>query len=192
MRGTTRLKINPMTNLLAWMAAAAVALATIYGVVGYNILEEYHVALPCPACPAECPGPCPPCLQAPQLNRVLYNGFAKISWAVCVSWVVLACAKRRGGIVNSILSWNVWVPLARVQYCVYLLHRTIIYIINSWTEETIRYTHTLLAIQFIAILTISTFAAFVFVILFEAPIVQMEKLFFGSLGLGKMPQKRKD
>ena len=36
---------------------------------------------------------------------------------------------------NSILCWDVWVPLERVQYCVYLLHRTIIYIINSWTEE---------------------------------------------------------
>ena len=191
LRGTPRLKINPMTNLLIWLFVAAMGMATIYGINGYNLLENIGHALPCPCDPTTC-DTCPQCLQAPELDRILYNGFAKISWALCVAWVILACVKGRGGMVDSILSWDAWVPLARVQYCVYLLHRTIIYIVNSWAEDTVRYSHTMLSIQFIAILGISTFAAFVFVIFFEAPIVQMEKLLFGSLGLGRMPQKRKD
>ena len=185
MRNTPTLNLNPMTILWIWLGVAGMATATLYGVANYNLLENIFVALPCDQQPV-------PCKQAPTAVRALYNGFGKISWGLSVAWVILACTKGKGGLVDSILSWSAWVPLARVQYCVYLLHRTIIYIMNSWAEDTIRYSHTVFATQFIAVLGIATFAAFVFVILFEAPIVQLEKLLFGSLGLGRMPQKRKD
>ena len=185
MRNTPTLNLNPMTILWIWLGVAGMATATLYGVANYNLLENIFVALPCDQQPS-------PCQQAPTAVRALYNGFGKISWGLSVAWVILACTKGKGGLVDSILSWSAWVPLARVQYCVYLLHRTIIYIMNSWAEDTIRYSHTVFATQFIAVLGIATFAAFVFVILFEAPIVQLEKLLFGSLGLGRMPQKRKD
>ena len=179
MRNKPTLNINPVAILWIWLGVAGMAIATLYGVANYNLLEDVKVALPGPQ-------------QAPEAVRAIYNGFAKISWGLSVAWVILACTKGAGGLVNSILSWSAWVPLARVQYCVYLLHRTIIYILNSWVEDKVRYSHTVFATQFIAVLGIATFAAFVFVILFEAPIVQLEKLLFGSLGLGRMPQKRKD
>merc|ERR1712126_494195 len=92
----------------------------------------------------------------------------------------------KGGIVNSILCWPIWIPLARVQYCLYLLHRTVIYLINSRAETTVRYSNIILTQQYLSILAISTGVAFLFVVLFEAPIVHMEKLFFGSvLGIGR-------
>ena len=186
MRGTPVLKINPFTNMFVWGVMTAIASAALYGVNEYNLLTDITVALPC------LPEACGPCNHPPMLNRVMFNGFAKIAWGVSIAWVILACVKGRGGVVNSILSWSAWVPLARVQYCVYLLHRSIIYIINSWAEDAVRYSHTQLTVQFLAILSISTFSAFVFVVLFEAPIVQMEKLLFASLGMGRWPQKRKD
>jgi len=185
MRKTPTLNLNPVAILWIWLGVAGMAIATLYGVANYNLLENINVALPCDQQDE-------PCQQAPTAVRVIYNGFAKIAWGLSVAWVILACTKGKGGVVDSILSWSAWVPLARVQYLVYLLHRTIIYIINSWAEDTVRYSHTVFATQFIAILGTATFAAFVFVILFEAPIVQLEKLLFGSLGLGRMPQKRKD
>ena len=187
MRSTPRLNINPFMNMWVWAGMTALASAALYGVTPYNLVADINVALPCADCVPE-----EECGQAPVMVRALFNGFAKIAWGLGVAWVILACAKGRGGVVNSILSWSAWVPLARVQYCVYLLHRSIIYIINSWTEDAVRYSHTLLVIQFVSILAIATFAAFVFVILFEAPIVHMEKLLFASLGMGRMPQKRKD
>lgn len=47
--------------------------------------------------------------------------------------------------------------------------------------------------QFISILAISTALAFLFVLLFEAPIVHMEKLLFAALGVGgdKKPNRVK-
>ena len=47
----------------------------------------------------------------------------------------------------------------------------------------------LLTQQFLSILAISTALAFLFVVLFEAPIVHMEKLMFGAAGVGKKQNK---
>lgn len=66
-----------------------------------------------------------------------------------MSWLILACVKQRGGLVDNILSWSGWVPLARVQYCVYLLHRTIVYIVNSYVTTTVRYSNLHLTQQFL-------------------------------------------
>ena len=180
MRDQPKLNINMYTNLFIWAIAGAVASSCVYSVNQYNLVANPSVVMPCNE------------KQAPLVDRVIFNGFSKIAWSLSISWLILACVKQRGGFIDSFLSWSFWVPLARLQYCVYLLHRTIILINNSWVETVVRYSHTMLAFQFIGILAISTFAAFVMVVLFEAPIVQLEKIFFASLGMGRMPQKRKE
>jgi len=179
MRDVTRLKINMYTNLFCWGLATAVASCVLYSVQKYNLVADPSVTFKCGE------------NSAPLWQRVIFNGFSKIGWSLSISWLILACVKKRGGVINSFLSWSFWVPLARLQYVVYLVHRTIILIANSWVETTIRYSHTMLTFQFIGFLSISTFAAYVLVILFEAPIVQLEKILFASLGMGRMPQKRK-
>jgi len=184
MRNQPTLRIQPIMNLWIWMIMSTIACTVLYGVTQWNIVSDPTIALPCQPCEEEC--------EKPSLVvRAIFNGFAKIGWSVPLAWVILACVKGQGGPINSILSWSAWVPLARVQYCVYLLHRSIIYIINSQTEYLVRYSHLLLTMQDLAILTITTGVAFLFVILFEAPIVQLEKLVFGCLGVGKMPQKKR-
>ena len=47
----------------------------------------------------------------------------------------------------------------------------------------------LLTQQFISILAISTALVFLFVVLFEAPIVHLEKLMFGAAGVKRKPNK---
>ena len=71
--------------------------------------------------------------------------------------------------------------------------RTVIYLVNSRTETLQRFSAMILTQQFISILAISTALAFLFVLLFEAPIVHMEKLLFAALGVGgdKKPNRVK-
>ena len=71
-----------------------------------------------------------------------------------------------------------------------VITRTVIYLVNSRTEYPVRFSSMLLTQQFLSILAISTAAAFLAVILFEAPIVHMEKLLFAALGVGKKPSNR--
>ena len=67
--------------------------------------------------------------------------------------------------------------------------RTIIYLVNSRTEHQVRFSSMLLTQQFLSILAISTALAFLFVVLFEAPIVHLEKLMFGAAGVNRKPNK---
>ena len=49
----------------------------------------------------------------------------------------------------------------------YEFFRTVIYLINSRAETTVRYSNIILTQQFLSILAISTGVAFLFVVLFE-------------------------
>ena len=66
-------------------------------------------------------------VQRVRQGRYIYIYISTIStqvaWALAISWLILACVKRRGGIINTVLCHPVWIPLSRVQYCLYLLHR---------------------------------------------------------------------
>ena len=42
--------------------------------------------------------------------------------------------KGAGGPVNTILSWPAWVPLARMCFSIYLIHRTVMSIVNSYAS----------------------------------------------------------
>ena len=72
MRNTPTLNLNPVAILWIWLGVAGMAIATLYGVAEYNLLENINVALRCDQQPA-------PCQQAPTATRAIYNGFGKIS-----------------------------------------------------------------------------------------------------------------
>ena len=42
--------------------------------------------------------------------------------------------KGAGGPVNTILSWPAWVPLARMSFAIYLVHMTVMSIVNSYAS----------------------------------------------------------
>merc|ERR1712179_398953 len=94
MRNQPTLKISSMFNLWIWAVMSVLACTVLYGVSHWNIVADPTVALPCLPCEEECDKPS-------ILARALFNGFAKVCWSVSVSWVVLACVKGRGGIIDS-------------------------------------------------------------------------------------------
>ena len=111
LRDSPKLKVNSLVTTCCWTLAVVLSVSVVYGISSYNLLLDSRVAQPFHE------------ENPPLAARVIFNGFGKIAWALAISWVILACVKKRGGPVNTILSWPVWIPLARVQYCVYLLHR---------------------------------------------------------------------
>ena len=101
-----KLPVSQVTNLIIWGAAVAVGAAVIYGnsdSAGFSAQR-----------------------QPTLLETTFYNGFNRFAWSVAVGWVILACVKGKGGPINQLLSWGAFVPLARLSYCVYLLHVSVI------------------------------------------------------------------
>lgn len=89
---------------LGWLLSGATSLAVLFGVFGFYQRGHPYSAL----------------------EAALYAGMHRTSWAAAVAWVVFACVSGHGGAVNALLSWKPFAPLARLSYCVYLVHYAVI------------------------------------------------------------------
>ena len=108
-----KLPQNFMLNSLNWLLAAVIALSCIFGISKYS----------------------PVSMKSPSLaETVIYNGFNRLAWSCAVSWVIIACIKKRGGPINEFLSWSCFIPLARISisYPFYFGNIVAATVINSY------------------------------------------------------------
>lgn len=170
LRETPRLSINTIALSWIWVLAALIGCLVVYGLVPYQK---------------------DPTLVASTAERAFYGGLHRLAWALAVSWVILACVKGRGGPVNSILSWSAWVPLARMSYAIYLVHMTVMTVVSSYDSYRVKVTHVLIIYFLIFVLCISLAISYALIVLFEAPLVHLEKLIYHFLGIGKLPNVKR-
>ena len=67
-------------------------------------------------------------------GRAMYSSLSKPAWGLGLSWIVISCYYGYGGntnffrnihflgMINEFMSWNIWVPLGRLSYGIYLVH----------------------------------------------------------------------
>ena len=180
MRNYSKLKVPGWLSFIIWLVAAVLACLPLYGLSSYNMVKDPTLQIP------SSPG------YPSQLERSFFNGLSKISWCLALAWVIVSSVKGRGGLVNSFLSWGFWVPLARLSYCIYLIQYTVVYWQNSQLSYPVNYSNLYLTYVSVGNFAMCTVLALVLALLFEAPFFHLEKLFFGVLGIGRMPSARKE
>jgi len=163
MRSQQKLQLSSFVVIWIWAAVGAIGSAVVYGLFPYQ--QEFGESMN-------------RALVGSPAVRITYNGLHRLCWSVCLSWVILACVKGAGGPINHILSWNAWIPLARMSYCIYLVHYTVISYITSLPSFSVSFSHPLGIFWVLALMSMSIFVAYIAVILFEAPIVTVEKILF--------------
>lgn len=52
----------------------------------------------------------------------LYLAFARVCWAIAVSWIIFSCYNGSGGAINWFLSLPHWKPICRLGLPIYLIH----------------------------------------------------------------------
>ncbi len=109
---------------------------------------------------------------------VVYQSFSRTLWSIVIGWLLFLCSTNQGGIINKILSWPIWAPLARLNYSCYLVHSTIIYIILFNQRMPLYYQGHLLVNSFVANIVFSYAAAIIVTIFFETPFFIIEKKLF--------------
>lgn len=108
-----------------------------------------------------------------------YSAMGRTLWAVGLSWIVLASLAGYGGIVARLLSWSAMVPLSRLTYSAYIVHPLVIATFYGSQQGVLDYSEYMLAYFSMGNLCISYTAALVFSMVFEAPVMAMEKVFLG-------------
>lgn len=89
--------------------------------------------------------------------------------------------------MNTILAWKAWVPLARMNYCIYLVHLTVIHYYSGLSSYTVSISQPLCICIILVILGVSIGISYVCVMIFEAPFVHLEKLVYAMLGIAVLP-----
>ncbi|XP_075539360.1 nose resistant to fluoxetine protein 6-like [Dermacentor variabilis] len=123
--------------------------------------------------------------------ELLVAFFDRILWSFCLSWITLACATGRAGTLSKFLSWNAFVPLSRLSYCVYLIHMPFLEVLVGSSRERIYWSvFNLLTLTF-AVLVWCFLLSYMTFIACEAPTGAFDKLLFGRL-IGKGGTRRQE
>ena len=164
------LDLSAVVAAWLWLLAAVIALAVVYGLVGYQTdFADFKISAAASA---------------------FYNGMHRLGWALSVSWVILACEKGLGGPVNILLSWSAWLPLARLSYGIYLVHMIVIEYYLSLPSYTVELNHPLIIYFILWVISMSAALSYVLFVCFEKPIAHIEKLFFVLIGVARLPTVR--
>lgn len=107
--------------------------------------------------------------------------FDRIFWSVFLVWITLAFSSGRGGVLSKFLSWNAFVPLSKLSFCVYLIHFPFIQLMLNASRERIFWSHFNAITLWFATLVWSFLLAYVAFLACEAPSTTLCRLIFGKL-----------
>ena len=60
-------------------------------------------------------------------QRILYQASSRTLWSVGLAYLIYACLNSKGGFINDILCWKIWIPLARLSFSAFLVHLTVLF-----------------------------------------------------------------
>lgn len=112
------------------------------------------------------------------VETALYLGLHRIGWGFYLSWVILYCISTKGGILESILSWKAFSFLNVPSYMVYLIHVHVMRFVFGSARGTVDMDKTNAVFGFAGFITCTYFLAAILYLLFEAPLIQLDKVVF--------------
>ena len=111
-------------------------------------------------------------------ENIIYSAFHRFAWSCGVGWVIYACHNKAGGLVNTFLSWKVWIPLSRLTYGCYLLHIIVILFFTFSKETSTHYQDNTAVFDFLSNIVVSYACSFILAVCVEYPIFNLEKIIF--------------
>jgi peptidoglycan/LPS O-acetylase OafA/YrhL len=117
-------------------------------------------------------------ILVPGIDRtsfIIYQSLSRTLWCLAMGWLFFLCMTNQGGIINKILSWPIWAPLARLNYSAYLIHMTIIFIIMTNLKIPYYNQPHIVVNNFVSHIFFSYVAAIVVYIFLETPFFIIEK-----------------
>lgn len=149
-------KISKVLQTAAWCVAFACGLCCIFMKVPW-----YQTKMP-----------------ATNSGKLSMAFFDRILWSLFMSWITFACATRRGGFLNTFLSWSAFTPLSRLTFGVYIIHLPFLQLWLHISRERVYYTHFFVVSFFFNILVWSYLLSYLLFIFCEAPTGRLDKLIF--------------
>ncbi|XP_066151662.1 nose resistant to fluoxetine protein 6-like [Euwallacea fornicatus] len=106
----------------------------------------------------------------------LYSSLYHFTWSICIAWMVIAISAGYGPWVDPILRWKPLVILGRLTYCVYISHGAIQLYTGGSIRSPVYASIFNLEYKVAADVLLSYVLAFILTMLYESPIIGLEKV----------------
>lgn len=60
--------------------------------------------------------------QTHKWKSATYISLVRSAWSLTIGWIIFLCSNGYGGCINTFLSLNIWKPICKLSYCIYLIH----------------------------------------------------------------------
>ncbi|KAK2569479.1 Nose resistant to fluoxetine protein 6 [Acropora cervicornis] len=149
--------ITYIFNVIGWCLTTAISLSTVYG--PYKTGRKHFTSA----------------------ENIMYGTLECFGWSLALAWVIFACHRGLGGLVNSILSAPFWIPLSRLTYCAYLIHLILLSVRTGSLESLANtYSDIHVAFTFAGVVTLTYGIAFILCVRVEYPMLELGNLIFGK------------
>ena len=88
----------------------------------------------------------------------------------------MACSSGYGGVVDSLLAWEGFLPLSRLTYSAFLCHWLVVQFEAAGQVWSALFSLDLLVYKFFGFYVVSYSVAFLLAVFVEAPLVNLEKV----------------
>lgn len=119
------------------------------------------------------------CKDISPIAAAFYTSLGRITWALGIVWVIVACSTGNGGPINKILSSQILLPFSRMTYTAYLINPICIMFIVMTTEVAVHLDFTTLLVMCCGFTIIVFIMSYIFMLLFENPFIRITKLLQG-------------
>lgn len=123
------------------------------------------------------------------LSLALYKSLYKLIWSLCIGWIIFSCVNGQGGVINWFLSFDILQPLARLSYCVFLIHYPIIVITQGLQRTPSYFSIYMVFHEFIAVYGISLLSALVLNLIIVSPVLNIEATIYRIIKMRRVINK---
>ncbi|XP_052816345.1 nose resistant to fluoxetine protein 6-like [Mya arenaria] len=154
-----KLRIPKVMNFLGWFLSFSVICTVIYS--PYSDERNHILSLQ---------------------ESAAYLSLHRTGWGLAMVWIIVTCCTGHGGWINQLLSWRGFIPLSRLTYCAYLIHPLVMVTFYSSRRQLTYFTQFELIYLFLGHMTMTYGLSFIVSLVFEAPMMGLEKAVFRKGG----------
>ncbi|KAK0047527.1 nose resistant to fluoxetine protein 6 [Biomphalaria pfeifferi] len=111
-----------------------------------------------------------------EINSRIYEIIKSPLWALFVAWIVFTCRYSNGGMIDSFLSWNGWMPLSKLSYGTYLCHLLVVLYINNVTPSDVHLTMSYIIQKGVSVMILAYSMSLVLSLLVDMPVRNLMRL----------------